>query len=150
MKKARGERALLLMQYLNDHIKEFRPDKIYIERPLNARTLVEIGATDEVQVFLAGVVFVAEMVAASRGIPVDSSIGPQDARQHFVGRARFTKADGKNAGKVASYQRALQLGWKPNNLDEADAAALWDCGCARSTPNAWAKAAAESRPVKVR
>lgn len=150
MKSTRGERALLLMRNLNEHIREFAPEKVYVERPLNARTCVEIGATDEVVTFLNGVVMVAELVCASRNIPVDSSISPQDARQHFLGRSRFSKAEGKDAGKKASLHRAKMLGWNPEDLDQADAAALWDCGCARSHPNAWAKAAAANRPVRTR
>ncbi len=142
--KIRGMRALYLNYYLDKHLNEFVPDKIYIERPLNPRTLFEIGTRDETATLLSGLVLVAEMVAAKHGINVDSTITPQVARQHFLGRSKFSE---RGEGKEVSFRRAKMLEWPVHDLDQADAAALWDLGCARSRPNAWSRAAVE-RPLR--
>jgi hypothetical protein len=129
----RGDRGLKLMRLLVSHLDEFKPERVFIERPLSAAVMVDIGATLDTQISLSGYVFLAETVCRSRGVATEL-VESQAVRQHFVGRARFPH---KGEGKRVVFQRTKALGWKPANENESDAAAVWDYAQARSSTSAY-------------
>jgi hypothetical protein len=141
----RGDRGLRLMRSLKAHLKAFDPERVYIERPLSAAVMVDIGASLDTQVSLSGYVFLAETVCASCGIET-RLVDAQEVRKHFVGRARFPI---KGEGKRAVFAQAKRMGWNPQNDNESDAAALWDFGSANSSPAAFLMTTGE-RPARVR
>lgn len=137
----RGERALALLHWLRqlfESIKRYHgayPKMVFIEAPLTPRVMVEIGTQERSTIELPGLVVVAELVCSSRKIP-SQLIKRQDALQHFTRRRTYTKPQ-KIPGvkqlepsKAACLARCKQLGWPATTGDEADAAAIFDTGCA--------------------
>lgn len=125
-----------LARWLGDFLAVERPRSIMIEAPLNARTQVAVGTTEATALRLFGLVAIAEMVAHARGVWDVRTASVQDVRQHFVGARRF-KA--KDEGKRVVAEQCRVLGWQVPDLDAADAAALWDFGCAIIAPREHAR-----------
>lgn len=61
---------------------------------------------------------IIEMVAAEFGLPCEDA-ARTTVLKHFVGHGRPKDA------KIAVYNQCHRLGWRPQNDDAADAAALW-------------------------
>jgi hypothetical protein len=139
--KGRGARGVEFMRKLLNHIEVYRPELVGIEQPMRPQIMVRLNSSQDVQMFLVGIVVLAETVCASRGIPT-TLIDPQQARQHFVGQARFPEA---KQGKAAVMKMCKVLRWSPENDNESDAGCLWDHLCAQQSPAAFL-AAAVNRP----
>lgn len=127
--RGRGQRGIILMRRLIAHIEAFRPQAVYIEQPLDAYMMARVGSTLDTQISLTGYVFLAETVCASRRIET-ALVDVQDARFHFIGVRRFGE---KEQGKKAVFARCVQLGWRPGDLNQSDAGAIWDYGASRAT-----------------
>jgi hypothetical protein len=143
-----GQRGFNLMQRLTplvDHLKPRGLSKAYIETPLDAHVAAKMGAIQETTISLNGYVFLAMTILDTLGIEY-ALVDRQKALQHFVGQPRFKN---KDDGKRACVVRCKQLGWGDVSFDEADAAALWDCGCARDNPREFALHGVE-RAVQIR
>lgn len=134
----RGQRGKNLMAKLVEFIARVRPEKIYIEAPLTARVLAEIGSNSDTTIALQGFVMIAETVAFTRGVPTEL-LERKAVLQHFTGQPSFSRRD-KNGAKKACLARCGQLRWPVAGYDEADAGALWHYGCARDNPRAFALA----------
>ena len=138
----RGKRGANLMRKLVEHIAYVKPDLIFIEAPLTAAVLADIGSTQDTTLALQGFVFVAETVAFSRGVET-RLIERQDALLHFTGSKKYPRAI-KDAAKKACMARCSQLRWIVADYDQADAGALWHYGCATLNPTAAALAGVEA------
>jgi hypothetical protein len=136
---ARGDIGLQMMRRMVEFITTVRPVKFFIETPMEARVLVAIGSSLNTTIQLQGLVFLAETVAHSRGVPTQL-LTRQDALRHFTGQKSFPKSLGKDAAKKACLVRCTQLRWMVAGYDEADAGALWHFGCAREDPRGYALA----------
>lgn len=121
----RPEKLFNLLRYLSDHLVVSRPRMIIIEAPLNARTQVHVGTTEETALMAFGGFGVCEAVAQGRGVYRIERARVQDVRAYFIQRRTFS---GKDEGKRLVMQRCQALGWNPQGYDESDAAALWAYG----------------------
>jgi len=123
---------------------------VFIEAPLEPAVMVELGTHKSGTILLPGLVFMAESLCHAHEVE-PRLVSRQDALLHFTGRARYTRtaktkrgrgdlfavlpsrgipADA-DPGKQACLARARALRWPVTTLDEADAAALFDFGCAQ-------------------
>jgi hypothetical protein len=130
------------MSKLSAHLSSFKPDMVFIEEPLAPVILSKIGATADTAIMLPGYVFLIETVCASVNIPT-ALYNRQHILAHFTGRATWPKIKGRasNAGKRACESRCHQLGWPVADLEQADAAALWDYGMAKQRTAQWVRGA---------
>lgn len=126
----RGGRGVALMRALARHFDEYKPERVFIERPLDAHVAAKMGVTTDTVIALNGSVMLAETVAFSRRIATEL-VEVQTARKHFIGVRSFPD---KKDGKRAVFARCTQLGWDPPNHDCSDAACLWDYGSSTCTP----------------
>lgn len=101
--------------------------KVFIELPMDARQMFHLGTPIETQMLLTGAAAIAEMTLDELGVEV-GWYDRQEILQHFTGQKRYK---GKDMGKKACVARCAQLGWRVEGFDQADAAALFDFGCAR-------------------
>lgn len=138
--KSHGEKGVKLMRHLTNHVREYQPDKVYIEAPLNIRVLMNIGATADTVLLTNGLVYITMAVLCARSIPYEL-VDVNAARDHLLGRR-----PAKGSGKAMVTARCQHLGWKPTNDNESDAAAVWDYGCAQENPRSFVKLAME-RPI---
>lgn len=141
--KERGLAGLALLTKLNWYLHDFKPDMVFIEEPLPAAVLTTIGTTLETTIKLYGLVFLIETVCSSHDIPT-VQYRRQAVLKHFTGASRFPE---KNGGKEACLARCAQLRWPAKDFEQADAAALWDYGCAQQRAAAWL-AKASDRPMR--
>ncbi len=122
------DRVIALEKWLTDRLA-FRPDILAIEANLSLRAMK--WEADAKSAFL--LMGTAEKVARQCGVNnVVTDINAQDARVHFLGKARFLVT---GDGKRANAHKAQELGWEFTGLDAADALALWDATFARRFPN---------------
>lgn len=139
-----AERGLLVKGAVRRLLIDHKPAAVFIEKPMSAHVATRIGSNDSTTLQLNGLVFVAMIEARSLGIPYEL-IDRQAALQHFTGQPRYTKGQDS---KRACMARAQQLGWKPANFDEADAAALLDFGAARLQGASFIQAALKRPPMR--
>jgi hypothetical protein len=161
---SRGERGLEFLHRFRTLLDELKgqgePITVFIEAPIDVAGLKEKGGfgRDSVTLMmLNGLIFLAETVAASRKVPTQL-IRRQDALKHFTGRSQYETTRRKrppkndmfaddapinrrspareNLAKLACQARCRQLRWPFRTPDEADAAAIWDTGCAMIRTNA--------------
>lgn len=133
MRKAeegRPARLAMLMAYAVRYFAENKVDAVYYEAGMRMQAALEIGTNDETFALLRGAIGVIEACAYRARVPIISAVSVQEARKHFVGQKSFPKG----RGKAMVMERCKLLRWEPENLDESDAAAIWDYGCARSNP----------------
>jgi hypothetical protein len=128
--ESRALRGLKLMAALNKHIADFGPDVIYVEAPMALAGVAKVGASADVLLSLYGYDMLIRVVAESRGVRVED-VDVQKARYHFLG---FKPKSGE--GKKAVAHRCKALGWRPDNHNESDAAAVWDYGVQNEKPAA--------------
>jgi hypothetical protein len=119
----RGRRGLFLMQNLFKLIRDVGPEVIYIEEPPNLQGMLERGSTNETFRSLYGYALIVEAVAAKSGIRIEE-VDVQKARHHFLG---FRPSAGE--GKKVVSARCKQLRWRCENLNESDAACVWEFAC---------------------
>jgi hypothetical protein len=133
--KGRGQVALNLTMFVRDHLDTVKPDKVFIEAPMEARgQLRKGGASMGTTIVLQGLILVAEMVCHSRGIPT-ALIERQEILGHFTGRRTYPSTRfGKDGAKKATMARCTQLRWSPADYDQADAGAGWFVACAMENP----------------
>jgi hypothetical protein len=143
-RESRGAAGLALMSKLSAHLSSFKPDMVFIEEPLAPVILSKIGATADTAIMLPGYVFLIETVCASVNTPT-ALYNRQRILTHFTGRATWPKIKGRasNAGKLACESRCHQLRWPVADLEQADAAALWDYGAAQRRADLWARFASD-------
>ena len=114
--------------WIVDRLKTAKPCRVVIEAPImptgdrentNAKTVVmQIG-------LYASIVSVLE----ARNIQW-RKVAVSTVRKHFIGRGNLPG----DVGKREVRKRCEQLGWEPANLDQSDAAAVWDWGVAQMNP----------------
>jgi hypothetical protein len=134
--KSRPARFHELRIALAELLYRAKPAKVFIEEPVSPHILAGIGSSVETALQLNGMVALAEELCWHRGVATEL-FNRQKVLGHFTGQPRFKK---KDDGKRACLVRCKQLGWDAEGFDQADAAALWDYGCARESPSAWALA----------
>lgn len=131
----RAERYVHLRAKMIAAFTRYQPAVCFIEEPLAARVLVNVGATIDTQLQLNGLVAVAEMVCELYDVrPV--LVERQLVLGHFTGQQRYK--GGQEAAKRACVARCHQLGYQIEGYDQADAAAQWDYGCAQLYRNVYA------------
>lgn len=137
-----GARGLKLMQFLTEHLDQVKPAKVFIERPLKPIARSRVDNSFEQNFLGNGLAFMAVTICHSRQVPW-VLIDRQDVLLHFTKQARYSE---KHAGKKACVIRCRQVYGMSVGYDEADATALWDLGCARENPQAYALAGVQ-RPI---
>jgi hypothetical protein len=131
---SRAERFVLLRARLIPWLIRWKPRKVFIERPMDARAMARLGTPFATQMSLTGMVAIAEATCEQYGIPTEL-YERQDVLEHFTGVRRYkVKDDGKRACVV----RCKQLKYYIEGFDQADAASLWDYGLSKALPNAYA------------
>jgi hypothetical protein len=114
--EGRPRRLLLLDGMVEKFLANHRVDKVFYEKPLNIRTMMKIGATDDVVQMLRGLAAVIEQASARHSLPVDSWETVR-ARLSVLGRGRWPAGKAK-AGVMAGVKI---LGYSPANHNEGDA-----------------------------
>lgn len=140
-----ADRGLELSRLLKEHCLIWKPAKVFIEAPLE---LKQMGAgkgnqgkgnfSDLLQG--NGLVFLTMVILRKIGTPF-ICYQRQTVLKHFTDQARFKIRDD---GKRACVARARQLWQLSLTWDEADAAALWDYGCALEHQREYVHAAVAS------
>jgi hypothetical protein len=118
------------MRALEDHLTVFAPNALYVEAPPALMGMVQKGTNIDSLQALYGFDMICGVVALCTGTKL-ASVDVQRARKNFLG---YRPA--KGSGKSAVALRCSQLGWKPANNNESDAAAIWEYGCAIEQPSA--------------
>lgn len=126
----RPARLALLMAYCERYFAENHVDALFYEAGMTARVAVHIGCQDDTFALLRGAIGVVEACAGRARIPVIRAVNVQDARKHFVGQRSFAKG----MSKQRIFEHCKLLRWPAKNLDESDACAIWDWGCAQVSP----------------
>lgn len=126
----RPAKLALLMAYCERYFAENRLDAVFYEAGMTARVAMHVGCRDDTFALLRGAIGIVEACAARACIPTIRAVNVQDARKHFVGRRSFPKGQSKQA----VWQHCKLLRWPAANLDESDALAIWDWGCAQVNP----------------
>ena len=108
----------------------FKPDIVVVEAPMDIATMGRVGTANHSARMLIGLVSIAEMVCAHKGIVGVRyrEANVQDVRQFFVGHRTFSET---NMGKRAARAKCREIGWEVDSLDAADAIALCVCTFAR-------------------
>jgi len=107
--------------WLTAIIESFRPDAIWCEAPPRPGSFG--GATNaENTLWIVGA-WAALCLTAGRHSIMWREANVKSVRMEFVGSASLDSALAKKEAKRV----CLQLGWKPANLDEADAGAVFYC-----------------------
>lgn len=141
--KDHGARGMALLHWLNALAKVEGFDACFIERPLDPRVLVKIGATFQTAMLAYGLPFLAKAVLHGRGVYRVEFVGVQDVREHFVGKRTFKPGfdpvkkkptTSRAEAKQATINVCRMIGWSPKNDDEADALALWSYATSRLDP----------------
>lgn len=138
----RGRRGANLMRKLVTWLEYVKPDKVFIEGPMNPSAMKNKHSGQDTNLALMGYIFVAETVCFTRGVPT-VLLDRQDILSHFTGHSRY-KVPGM--AKKNCMVRACQLRWQPANEDEADAGAMWHYGCSLEDQAAFLKRAALEPP----
>lgn len=139
-----GERGCFLMKNTRLTFERIKPAKCFIEAPMEAHVATMAGTAPTTTISLNGYVFVLMMVCHQFDVPWE--LYPrQTILKHFTGQGRYAK---KDDGKRACVVRCKQLGYEVRNYDEADAAALWDYGCAVNNPRAYALAGVQRAAMR--
>ena len=107
------------MTLCNRLIRLHQPGEIVIEKPITGKK-----ERDHVSFLLIGLRACVRAVAHLHGVPVNDH-AVNSIRRHFIGQGNLSGAK----AKPIVHQRCLQLGWKPDGPDAADAGALWDFAC---------------------
>jgi hypothetical protein len=145
-------RCIELRKWLDAQIVAFTPDVIAIEASVVAQMRGKFMATEPVMKSVYGLLMAARETAVEHGYePIQVKpgqryhqkclieINPQEVRKHFLGKRTFsTPDDGKRAVKL----QAELIGWTVNDLDAADAVALWDAASATVAPNVYSRSRA--------
>jgi len=118
------------MAYCTRYLDENHLDALFYEAGMTARVAMRVGCQDDTFALLRGAIGVVEACAARARVPVIRAVNVQDARKHFVGQRSFAKGKSKDA----VWRHCKLLRWPAENLDESDACAIWDWGCAQVNP----------------
>ncbi len=110
---------------LDEYFKYHNISAVYYEAPLNIRTLMTIGASDDTVALLRGAVGVLESCAVHAGIEVVEAVPVQTARKTLTGHGTFKRIKGKSAAKDAIMAAAGLRGVHVTTDHEADAYAVW-------------------------
>ena len=115
-----GARFAQAIRMMNRLIKQYEPGLIVLEAPIG----VHGGGSKRRPEVLMGLRGNVMGIAHMHHVPFEQH-EVATIRKHFIGHGRLKRAE----AKAATIKRCKQLGWKVNNDDEADAAALWDLAC---------------------
>jgi hypothetical protein len=121
------------VKFVFDQIRVERPDVAFIEAPyagLSSSSDARGGTTNYATTKrLLGLVGAVGGLLQANNIAVrNASI--QSVRKFFIGDPRCPGPEAKRRTR----ERCADLGWRVNNFDEADAAALWAYGVFRAAP----------------
>jgi hypothetical protein len=122
----REQRFGLFLAYCDRYLAECLPDAVFYEAPL---LLIQKGRGEAPVSVLRGLIAILAASASRAGVQRIQAIDPQQARRALLGAS---PAAGE--GKQLVFERCRLLGWKPANLDESDAMAIWSLGCAMVNP----------------
>lgn len=109
-----GDRGAALDDWLWTMCDLMKPTLIVFEAPLPVHSSIKAGR------LALGLAMVVEMVGYRREIPV-KECAVTSVRKRIIGSGK--------ADKDAVMAWCRVRGWKPNSLDAADAAALWELAC---------------------
>lgn len=124
-RRSRGQVLVEFSNWMDFFVVEHGIELIAYEQPiLSTRKAVSSG---EWVIWKGALLAIAEVVAYSRGLPVDNA-PVQTWRKHFLGTGR------PEHPKQATMERCRLLGWDVPNHDAADAAGLWAWAKARHDP----------------
>lgn len=138
-----AEKGARLVRWLSELLLVERPRLVVIERPLNIRILVKIGASHDTVLLLYGLAYLAMTICNMRGVHDVRFADVQDVREHFVGRRTFAasrnpltgkKITSRAVAKSAIIDACRMRGWEVEDDNAADAAATWSYGCALLNP----------------
>lgn len=132
--KPRAFKLCYFRRLLDQYFGSMKVDAVYYEQPINIRTLMRIGATDETIALLRGAVGVIESCAVHAGIQSVSAVSVQDAREALTGQRTFKRVKGKSTAKDAIVKTATTMGVDVATEHEADAYAVWWYACAKFNP----------------
>jgi len=104
--------------WLTLHLAEHDPDIVAIEGPL-APSFMRGHTTTDTARALMGLIAVAELATHEFGDVREHAVST--IRQFFLGTSKIKSRDAKQM----TFDRCVQLGWKPKDKDAADALALW-------------------------
>lgn len=122
---SQAARLAELVRLVADHLAVAKPDRVWIEAPMQARAAIAIGDREATIRFLFGAAAVVHAVAYMRGCWNVREANVSQVRRHFIGTAH---------GKGAVMSKCRVLGWQPRNHNEGDAAALWSFAAAHANP----------------
>lgn len=119
-----GQRFVQLLRVTRRLLREHEPDAVVIEQAIAANAP---GSQSRVQLAMG---YRATVLIAC----FDVGLKPHEyavssIRKHFLGHGRMPG----QAAKEAVFGRCCKLGWKVENDNESDAAALWDFARAKLT-----------------
>jgi hypothetical protein len=138
---SRARRIGRLITRVSVFLKDYAPDVVVIEAPLNLQAAAK--ASTGAAWALIGVAMAAEAVCDLRGVPRVHLVDVQDVRAHFLGQRTFRdgydpvnkrKITARENAKAAVISMCRMRGWQVKDDNAADAAALWSWGCAKVDP----------------
>ena len=103
--------------------KDNRPECIYFE---SHPPIIKSYSANLIQI---GIWSIIAGMAEARGIECHRAC-VNDIRAHFIGSRKYKSA----VAKRRTMDICLQLGWRPANYDESDAAAAWHYACFKMAP----------------
>lgn len=122
-----GRRFANALKFTRDCIEKYQPDHLAVECAIGGKTTSH---------FLVGAFSCVVGQAHLMGVPV-LRFQVASIRKHFLGKhlrsvdyPGLSKQRARAEIKQAVIRRCISLGWKVEDDDAADAAALWDYACA--------------------
>lgn len=115
-----AERFGRLNRVTSDLIARYNPVLIAIERPIMVPKRDNLAKLE----LLYGLVGCIRGVASNRGVAT-MIVNIDKVDRYFLGMSKLKSADRKRAIMT----RCLQLGYKPDGQDSADACAVWSYAC---------------------
>jgi Holliday junction resolvasome RuvABC endonuclease subunit len=119
-----GRYLAALDRFLNDHFTAHRPARVIYEAPIIRVRGGHSATSMHTAIKLMNLAGHTEFVCFQREIPC-FSVNHNTVMKHFVGHGNLSR----KAGKARCLERCRDLGWDPDNDDEADAMAIIDFAC---------------------
>lgn len=127
-KVGRPKHFYAFAELLHDAIKEYSPDILAFETPLNLGSKFGFARTEGFELAF-GYAALIQAIAEQHDLQcVDYTVA--QIRAHFLGRGRIPKGEGKKL----VFERCKLLGWDVKGYDESDSAALWSLAKAKLNP----------------
>jgi len=125
-----GARYVRYQDWLADLITVFAPDAAFFEAPLPTQAFNSADTARQ----LLGLVALTEALLHRREVPIVGEVNSQAVRAFFCGSGRAKKED--------VIAECVRRGWKPQDHNQADSAAVFAyCRASPTTARLWGKAA---------